>query len=68
MDYTLPVDFTEIVHDCIEHEQDPIPGQYEKNLEAETEFLLDKVRRLQRLQSRFHPAGRAGPMVPVVWK
>lgn len=65
LDFALPVEFTEIVHDCVAYEQNGIPGQYEKNQEAENEFLLDKVRRLQDLQSLFHPASRAGAMVPV---
>ncbi|OIW31118.1 hypothetical protein CONLIGDRAFT_643133 [Coniochaeta ligniaria NRRL 30616] len=65
LDYTFGVDFTEIVHGCIDYEQRTIPGQYEKNQETENEFLLDKVRRLQDLQSKFHSASRAGAMVPV---
>jgi hypothetical protein len=65
LDCSLPVDFTEVVHDCVDYEEELIPGQYEKNLEVENEFLLDKVKRLQDLQSKFGAASRAGAMVPV---
>jgi hypothetical protein len=67
LDYALPMDFAEIVRDCIEHstQAQTIPGQFEKNQEAENTFLLDKVSRLQELESRFPATSRCGSLVPV---
>jgi hypothetical protein len=55
LDYLLPLDFAEIVRDCVEHDAkaQSIPGLFKKDLETENNFLLAKVSRLQELESRF---------------
>ncbi|KAL1864275.1 hypothetical protein VTK73DRAFT_6006 [Phialemonium thermophilum] len=66
LDQLLPIDFAEIVRDCIMHDAlaEAIPGQSERNQDVENTFLLDKVMRLQELESRFSATTRAGCLIP----
>jgi hypothetical protein len=63
LDSCLPVGYTELVRDCIGFESRAVPGQSRENQRKETEFLLDKVRRLCELDNEFNAATIAGSAV-----